>query len=529
MKSLLLALIFFIPLIVSPTPDSNSDHSVLTLPVFPKLSMLKGEPLTKELLNLKVNGVPRNIYNVSKIERSLGNYPDMGRDIVLSFMTLEASETLSRGISYFVSDVLREHDSLIILTPLKAYRLKPDNKERVISEIGKILEKDCKSFNTRKIIFENRIRSELKKIGSIMSAGRSLYNNTRHTKVLFRFLNSFPEEFEQYLKFTLVQNFEKFEGVAEQILGWENEKWWIHFNNEDTGEVISGVRKILKLIESAGSIRLSSSSVNHGLNPLLQSSTEERSSGGAADDNYRIKFSRFIKEVRRSLNFRERKFIKNIGSKINCSGICFNSITFNGKEIDTNNLRSEKNSVSELILGDICTNSGGKTLFENNIEKALKEITRHKFTLYHLDFPLYRKDNGISIDLDDKYSLMKGYSYPKVLGDDYIDKIRKKLMVEKCRINDLVIINKRIRFYLEGFERNGDKVGLLKIVINFFDKNGKYIYKIANTLRSSPEKKKIFLSIPIPEKVYGCCNLEVSVTDLIARNTSSSRKDISLH
>ena len=101
-----------------------SDHNVLTVPVVPKSSMNKSEALNKEQLNLKVNGVPRSIYKISKIEKSLKKTQDMGRDVVLSFMTTEANENLCRGISYFISDVLRENDSLIIVTPLKAYKIK---------------------------------------------------------------------------------------------------------------------------------------------------------------------------------------------------------------------------------------------------------------------------------------------------------------------------------------------------------------------------------------------------------------------
>lgn len=489
----LICYLLFTTLSVSLSLSANPDYKILTLPVIPKLSVMKSEPLYKNLLNLKVNGIPRSIYNISKIERSLNNDQDMGRDIVLSFMTPELCENLCEGISYFVSDILREYDSLIIVTPLQAYRLKPDNKERVISGIKNILKKDCKSFNNRKIVFEKRIRSELSKIRSIISAGRSLYNNTRHTKVLFRFLNSFPEEFNQYLKFTLIQNFEKFEGVTDQILGGENEKWWIHFNNEDTGEIISGVRKILKLIESAGPVRSGSSSSNHGVNPVLQSASEERSSGESVNDNYRIKFSRFIKEVRRSLNFRERKLIMDVGSKINSSGICFNSIIFNGKEVDASDFSFSRNSASELILGDICLNSGGKTLFENSIEKALKEISCHKFTMYHIDFPIYRKDNGITIDLNDKYSLMKGYSYPKVLSDDYMQELKQKLPKEKCRIEEFVNEKRAVKFCLKGFKKSKHRSGLLKIGISIFDSVGKCLYEKKNTLCSDQEKQDIII------------------------------------
>lgn len=528
MKILSPILIFIILFALPSISFSNTENSIMTLPVVPKLSILKGEPLCKGSLNLKINGIPRSIYKVRRIERSLNDYNDIGRDIILSFMTPEAYEKLCRGISYFVSDVLKEHDSLIIVTPVRAYRLKPDNKEEIIRSIRKMLIRDCKNFNNMKMLFEKRIRSELKKIGSIISAGRSLYNNTRYSKVLFRFLNSFPEELDQYLKFTLMHNFEKFEGVTDQFLVSENEKWWIHFNNEDTGEVIDSVRRILKLIESAGPVRSGNNTSNRMPNPVLQSDLDARSAGEAADENYRVKFSRFIKEVRQSLNFKEKKVIKEIGSKIRRSGICFNTITFDSKEMSGNDINFVNSSVSERIFGNICTGSGGKTLFENNIEKALKEIASHKFILYHLDFPLFRKDNGLTIDLNDKFSLMKGYSYTKVLSDEYINRMRLKLLKEKCRIGDLLIKKNRINFKLEGFERNEDEVGLLKVGIRIFDKYGKDLYKNENILRSSPDKKRISLSIPIPGRIQGDCSLKVSVTDLIAGKTSSSRKEIKL-
>jgi len=507
---------------------SNTVNTVLTVPLIP-IQLDETDPsISRDSLSLKINGIPRSIYNLKKVEKSLDNIQDMGRDIVLSFMTSKACGKLLRGISYFITDVVQKEDSLIIVTPLNAYQMKPGNKERIIEGIGKILDRDCKRFCHNKALFEKRIMSELKKIETIISSGKSFYNNTRHIKVLFRFLNSFPEELDQYIRLTLLKNFEKFEGVTDQILDGENEKWWIHFSNDDSHKVVAGVKRILKLIGSSSpSLSLNDAGIRSS-NPVLQNELESRGADKSPDSDIRVTFSRFIKVIRKSLDVKERMMVKDIGDRIRGAGICFNSINFNPRVLSGDGSKNAAHSAAKSVFDDLSNGTGGRIFFEDDIENALKEIARHRITLYHLDFPLLKKDNGITIHLDDKHSILRGFSYPRVLSGEFVGKVRRNLSRRKCRISDLKVRNDRISFCVTGFEKNMKKTGLLKVGVSVCGRDGQIIYDRKNTLLSNPGSNQVSLSIRIPVAGTQECDISITVIDVIARKRSQVNREVTL-
>jgi len=186
----------------------------------------------------------------------------------------------------------------------------------------------------------------------------------------------------------------------------------------------------------------------------------------------------------------------------------------------------EDHSISNTIMKKLCSDSGGRALFENNIENGLRKLALHKFVFYHMNFPLYKKDKDLEIDLEDKFSLMRGYTYPKSLNNEYIDKIRMNLLKEKCNIKNFKVLEEKIYFTLQGFERNTENFGLLRVGIYISNKNGEKIYSEENTLRTSTKNENISLVIPIPGSVTGECCIEISVSDLIAKKGTFLEREL---
>jgi hypothetical protein len=83
----------------------------------------KSTELNKGSVALFIDKTQREIVNLAKIERSLSYTPDLGRNFILSFHITKFTKPVENGVSYFVVEILQPNDNLILLTPIKAYRI----------------------------------------------------------------------------------------------------------------------------------------------------------------------------------------------------------------------------------------------------------------------------------------------------------------------------------------------------------------------------------------------------------------------
>ncbi|MCK5004210.1 MAG: hypothetical protein KAS21_03940 [Candidatus Aminicenantes bacterium] len=521
-----LCLVLFI--IVNSPIFSKPETLMVTFPVIPPVSAFSPGTLDGGSLKLKVNGIPRKITGFQRIERSLNNHGEHGRHFILSFITGTACRNLEKGLSYIISDLLIESDSLIVISPVKAYRIKIDsNKLKIIENILNLLKKDCSVYKKKKIAFEKSLQRELKKFDSLLSEKRGFFSNSRKSKIIFRFLNSFPQEFKRYLEMTFVPGMEKLGGAANLFGGINGEKWWIHFNSEEISGIIARVKTISNRLESLNPNFAFGDANYLRNNPALNTTAMSSSFSETGDVNYKIKISKLIGKLKKILKFSEANMNSEFIEKIQRSGICFNSIVFSSEDSYSGDPSSGNKSLSNKVLSRISAFSGGRSFLTNDIERAVKSIKDRKVTYYHLNFPLLRTDKSLKIGLENKGGGLTGFSYPKTLDGNYIKRVRNNFSNRSRLISNFSVNNNVINFKINGFKRRKEaNLGLLKVDIRVTDQSGYNVYKKENILRVPHKKKDIYLSIRLAEKIKGALEIKLFVTDLVASNTSSRHENI---
>ncbi len=477
---------------------------------------------------LRVNGTLRAITGFRRIERSLNDHGELGRHFILSFITGNACRNLKKGLSYIISDILSESDSLIVISPVKAYKIKINsNKLRIIENILNLLRKDCSVYKKKKLAFEKSIQRELKMIDSLLSEKRGFFSDSRKSKIVFRFLNSFPQEVKRYLKMTFVPGMEKLGRAANLFGGLTGEKWWIHFNNEKISGIISKVKAISNRLESINPNFAFGNTNDLKNHSVLNVAAMSSSFSDTGDVNYKKKISKFIRKLKKILKFSEANTNSEFIEKIQRSGVCFNSIVFSSEDSYSGDPSTGKNSLSNNVLSRISAFTGGRSFVTNDIEKAVRTIKDRIAHYYLLNFPLLRTDKSLTIGLENKKGLLTGFSYPKILDDHYIEKIRNDFSSRRCLISNFKVNNNVIKFKINGFMRGGEgNPGLIKVNIRVTDLSGYDVYKKENILRAPQKKKNISLSIRLAEKIKGALKVKLSVTDLVARNTSARHENI---
>ena len=123
----------------------------LTLPV----RVFEGkQPVTNlqgKDFHLIINHQQQEILKAEKKITSLDQRPDfLGRNFVLSFHMTEYGNQVEEAISYFVTEILDTTDLLILMTPLKIYRINVSpNKGKMRADIERLVRQDSDEFKKR--------------------------------------------------------------------------------------------------------------------------------------------------------------------------------------------------------------------------------------------------------------------------------------------------------------------------------------------------------------------------------------------
>jgi len=231
---------------------SNEIHFRLPVRVFEE----REEPieLKKDDFNLFINDSQREIIDLIKRKKSLGIKPDLGRDFIFSFYLTEYGKNVEDGISYLITEILDTSDSLYILSPRKFYKIKVSkNKERMRMTLEELLRKDCKEFKKDRISAENKLINKINALKMNLSADmfgvNRNFNQRRYVKTS-HFLNSFLDEFLDFKNRFLFPNISNYQQVIEPIVMKEGERWWIHFQQNETLELFPKLKDIIKQMNS---------------------------------------------------------------------------------------------------------------------------------------------------------------------------------------------------------------------------------------------------------------------------------------
>lgn len=155
----LLGLVVLIFLCVWVFPQDVQEESVVINVEVP-VRVFQGNHFVGDLqlkdFEMLENGVPQKIeavYLVKKrsIERSEEKrrfHPETSRTFFLFFEITEYSPRLREAVDYFIKNVIYPGDDLIVVTPLKTYRMKSETfevltKKEIIDQLNKLLRRDA--------------------------------------------------------------------------------------------------------------------------------------------------------------------------------------------------------------------------------------------------------------------------------------------------------------------------------------------------------------------------------------------------
>jgi len=506
---------------------SDQENQYIDIPFIQQVNEVENGNLDKGSLKLIVNGHERKIMAVNKVEKSLKRKCIFGREFLLSFLSDSVCARLRNAISYFISDVMGNNDSLIILTPLKAYRIKVgNNKLKAIDNIVMVVTADCKTFSIKKTAIEADLRQRIKNIYSIISKKNNFYNNSKNSSILFQFLNSFPSEYKMYHELTTILDPGKLKKIVSLFKDSASQKWWIHFSREDISGITGEVRNLMEILGTA---------VNRFSYVKATNYQESNQKGGISpkdtlavrDDNYEMKTASFLKSLRKVIGYHEISGRSDLLSEMLLSRICFNSIIFESESGSVLKSVMRERSIPAFLLRRISLWSGGISINAKDPEKMIRSVAVTDMGYHTLTFPLHKNENSLQIKIQSRSGASDNYFYPETIGEEQLRSVVRNKKTLSCRIRDLRIGTDSVSFRIDRFCRkvSGD-FGLLKVSLCVNDKNGAVVYSRENTLRSKKGGKKISLSVKIPDVLKGKHTLNLSVVDLIAKSSSKLQQKI---
>jgi hypothetical protein len=483
---------------------ANEIHFRLPVRVFEPEE--KSIALKKDDFNLFINDSQREIIDSRKRIKSLGIKPDLGRDFIFSFYLTEYGRNVEDGISYLITEILDTSDSLYILSPGKFYKIKVSkNKERMRMTLEELLRKDCKEFKKDRISAENKLINKINALKRNFSADlfgvNRNFNQRRYVKTS-HFLNSFPDEFLDFKNRYLFPDVSNYQQVIEPLVMREGERWWIHFQQNETLELFPKLKEVIKQINSY---------IN-----------DEEDPNQTLAQVLKRNLSRLEKHMLISNSFPAARLLNTfVGNDIS-----YNVVFFKSSKNKKPNVEYSALSGLEDILKEISSASGGKTVKSVNSEQGVKEIEKHLDQYYEIIYNWDGKIEGKKIHVSvDKRKI--NLSYNDNIRKEKVRSSVRFFSKEKHKINIVSIDNNILTFYISSFEsEKAGKYGLLKIRVELFDEQNVNIHKNENTLRAS--KEKVTISIPIPAKLRGEFRLAITVCDLIANSSVSDERRITL-
>jgi hypothetical protein len=95
---------------------------------------------------------------------------DLGRNFVLSFHIRSVPQEIVNGISFFASEILNTSDVLVLLTPIKAYRIPVSvDKQKLSADITKLLKKDAAAYDKQRSSAGKSLVKDTDRLGLILS------------------------------------------------------------------------------------------------------------------------------------------------------------------------------------------------------------------------------------------------------------------------------------------------------------------------------------------------------------------------
>lgn len=472
------------------------------LPVRVFSGMQPESSVKKEDLQLFINGSPGEIKELIKKEKSIGRKPELGRHFVLSFSMEAYSKRLEKATAYFLTEILRNEDTLMVMSPLKAHpvEIHPD-KEKMLREVAKILAYDCSLYSNKRSGAKNKL---LNMIRSATLYIRHPFSSPGPYVGTLKFLETFPPEFLKFKEEFLVPPVDKYREVIDLLDSGrgEGERWWIHFQEHGTFALLFEINQIYKRI----SFFFSNRDVHIGQRLSIKQ-----------------KLSQFKKQLLLPGDFSEERLMN-----ILVNGDITYNIIFPGEIKNTD--ASIMNAVTaglEAMLKKISTYSGGTTINAAKFDRALMSMRKHVDHYYDLVLPAGESMAGakIRLELKEKEKNVR-LIYKKELTSPLHYQSEEKVQVSGFSREENIVSFSIGSYQLKEDSEKGGNFGLLKVEVLLSNQQGESVYHRQNTLRAEKDRLDITLSLPL--NLRGDFKLAIVVLDLIANNKTFFNRDITL-
>jgi hypothetical protein len=516
MKKFVLYLGLFFPIFGILFPATNEEP--FSLPIRVIENTQESEELNRNDIKLLINGIPRQVTHLNKQQRSLSLDPDLGRHIILSFHNIKYTKPIENAISYFFTEILNPKDFLVLLSPVKAYRIPVTrNKEKMIMDVMNFLDKDCAVHEKNRISAEKKLEAELQRLNTITSNQPNDFfaeepenseqvlaqatNLATNYKAIYRVLLNFPQNFTRFKNQYLLPDIVKHLKIKNLLKKKHGEKWWVHFQHREDIQIIHKAR-------SAGR-KLNAYITTHETGTLART------------------MHKSLADLEKQLLIAESISNAEILDTLLGNNICYNIVYWGSIKTNESNTSFKETSDLEAALRRIAESSGGKTTVVTDPEKGIMEITQHSDYYFDLVFDFNGKIEEKNIQISAENRNFK-FSHKQKFSKEEVDEWTRTLTEEKVKIRDFSLLKNTLHFGIESFTQNQEnQFGMLKVRISLFDLKNTNVYKSENTLRAS--KDRIVISVPLPPEYQGEFRLCIEVFDLLANTSASSEHLIEIN
>jgi len=424
--------------------------------------------LVKDDLVLKVNGVPVNIDNMILQKRNASK--EDKRNFVLDFSISDISEQIYLPLEYFVNEVLKADDFVILKTPIKIYPLQiSGSRSDLINKIKTLLKKDVLKYKSNR---KNYLAPLLRGGG-----GGS-------PEAIINFLNKYKRDWERYRDMFILPNYKNIATISAILNTKVGEKYYLRFQERELMPFMTNFNKIKNSIRNTISSYMGN------------------------NQSYASTISSNLSTLEKSLLVYEKikiNFIKNIilGVNINYNVMLFKSSRLNMKIGEVYSPDYEK------YLKELAIETGGRFIVSTDLTTSLKEILNNESCYFNLVFKVSDKEEDKEIEILSKNKDLKLFYRNKFFKED-IKIIKKILNQPVIKIDKYSYKNHRLNFRIKDFVIK-DKKGIFFVEIKIINKMGNIVFKTSKTLTAL--KKDVSISLPMPKNLKGYMNVKIFVRD----------------
>lgn len=492
MKKLVMTVLLSVIVLISMVHPAQQE-TLLKLPVRVLAGDKVVDNLTKDDFNLHVNGKKEEIVEFEKNSRSLlkVNSP---RHFVLAFNITDYDSHIAEGISYFVNNILKEGDSLLVWSPVNMYQVFTNKqKKNIIEMVEEIVKRDTLKYKSEITHPAETLEGIISKYYTDIQDAQSLESGaaSKRTIALF-FLSNYRREMNNFKSRFILPNLMKIRIVAELLAQQPGEKWIFNFQER---EIIPSLVRYRKVAEEITEI----------------ANAYAGNDFASATIMYTV-----LNIIEKTMLISEGLPMKKIIDALLEANISYNAILFKSPR---KTIKMGIGDSTPYDLDDtfkhISKLTGGVTPAGSNFSEGLDMIRNGSDIFYHLTFKINADPGEKAVTIDLEKSNTTAY-YKQLFTKKEIESIFENLNQPRIKLTGIDLQAQVLKFSISDYQPGPDgnkQQGLIGILVELVDEKDTAVYKTQRILES--QKKSIDVSLELPSKYKGYFNVRINAFDLV--------------